>query len=141
MKALTLNIKTHGTFMLQGVQQIALIYRVYYKCLKTNLNVQVLDKRKMGETTLIQTKDLRSKIQVPRTLKWSEVTFPSDWTLENENYPLQIQNLAQNLDLDFAQQLTDGMVRLSFDQSRCRTPFEYDESKFRSPIDLHQPNR
>ena len=93
MKALTLNIKTHGTFMLQGVQQIALIYRVYYKCLKTNLNVQALDKRKMGETTLIQTKDLRSKIQVPRTLKWSEVTFPSDWTLENENYPLQIQNL------------------------------------------------
>ena len=39
MKSLTLNIKTHGTLMLQGVQQIALIYRVYYKCLRTNLSV------------------------------------------------------------------------------------------------------
>ena len=29
----------------------------------------------MGEATLIQTKDPRSKIQVPRTLKWAEVTF------------------------------------------------------------------
>ena len=62
MKALTLNIKTHETLMLQGVQQIALIYRVYYKCCRTNLNVQAICKRKLGETTLIQTKDIRSKI-------------------------------------------------------------------------------
>ena len=32
IKALTLNIKTHGTLMVQGTSQIALIYRVYYKC-------------------------------------------------------------------------------------------------------------
>ena len=53
-----------------------------------NMNVQALDKKKMGETTLIQTRDIRSKIQVPKTLKWSDVTFPENWTLENENYPL-----------------------------------------------------
>ena len=69
MKVLTLNIKTHGTLMLQGTQQLALIYRVYYKCIRTNMNVQAIDKKKMGETTLIQTKDVKSKIQVPRTLK------------------------------------------------------------------------
>ena len=80
--------------MVEGAQQIALIYRVYYKCMRTNLNVQALDKRKLGETTLIQTKDVISKIQVPKTLKWSDVTFPPNWTLENENYPLQIQNPA-----------------------------------------------
>ena len=45
MKALILNIKTHGTLMLPGFQQIALIYGVYYKCIRTNLNVQALDKR------------------------------------------------------------------------------------------------
>ena len=45
MKALILNIKTHGTLMVQGVSQIALIYRIYYKCLRTNLNAQALDKR------------------------------------------------------------------------------------------------
>ena len=118
MKALTLNIKTHGTLMVQGASQIALIYRVYYKCVRTNFNVQALDKRRPRETTLIQTTDPRSNIQVPKTLQWSEVTFPENWTLENENYPFQIQDPARNLDLDFVQQLADGSVRLSFDQSR-----------------------
>ena len=141
MKALTLNIKTQGTLMVQGTHQLALIYRVYYKCIRTNLNIQALDKRKMGETTLIQTTDPRSKIQLPRTLKWIEVTFPLDWTLENENFPLQIQNSAQNPDLDFVQQLVDGTIRLSFDQSRFRTPSKSDEPRNRSPIDLHQPSR
>ena len=88
MKALTLNIKTHGTLMVQGASQITLIYRIYYKCLGTNLNAQTLDKRKARETTLIQTTDPRSNIQVPKTFQWSEVTFPENWTLENENYPL-----------------------------------------------------
>ena len=69
------------------------------------------------------------------------MTFLSDWTLENENFPLQIQNPAQNLDLDFVQELTDGTVRLSFDQFRFKTPSEYDEPRSRSPIDLHQPSR
>ena len=62
MKALTLNIKTHGTLMVQGASQIALIYRIYYKCLRTNLNAQALDKRRLRETTLIQTTDPRSNI-------------------------------------------------------------------------------
>ena len=143
LKALTLNIKTHGTLMVQGTRQIALIYRVYYKCMRTNFNVQALDKRKPGETTLIQTTDLRSKIQVLSTLKWSDVTFPENWTLENENYPLQIQNPSQNPDLDFVQQLANGTVRLSFDQSRFRSPvnLHFDDPRLRSLTDLHQPHR
>ena len=101
-----------------------------------------LDKRKPGEITLIQTQDLRSNIQVPKTLKWSGVTFPENWTLENDNYPLQIQNPSQNPDLDFIQQLTDGTIRLSFDQSRFRSPVDlhYANPRFRSPIDLPQPS-
>ncbi|KAL0013371.1 hypothetical protein SO802_000440 [Lithocarpus litseifolius] len=131
MKALTLNIKTHETLTMQETSQIALIYGVYYKCIRTNMNVQALDKRKMGETILIQTTDVRSKIQVPRSLKWFEVSFPENWTLKNENYPLQIQNPAQNLDLDFVQQLADGTVRLNFDQSRFRTPLDEPSLRFK----------
>ena len=71
MKTLTLNIKTHGTLMVQGASQIALIYKIYYKCLRTNLNAHALDKRRSRETTLIQTTDPRSNIQVPKTLQWS----------------------------------------------------------------------
>ncbi|KAL0010776.1 hypothetical protein SO802_005884 [Lithocarpus litseifolius] len=46
LQALTLNIKTHGTLVTQGTSQIALIYRVYYKCIKTNMNVGALDRKK-----------------------------------------------------------------------------------------------
>ena len=105
------------------------------------MSIQAVDKRKAGETTLIQTSDVRSIVQVPRTLKWSEITFPAQWTLENENYPLQIQNPVRNPDLDVVQQLADGTVRLSFDQSRFRSPLEYDESRPRSPINLYQEPR
>ena len=123
--------------MLHGTKQLALIYRVYYKCIGTNMSIQAFDKRKLGETTLIQSSNIRSTIQVPRTLKWSEITFPSQWTLQNEKYSLQIQNPVRNPDLDVVQQLADGTVRLSFDQSRFRSPLEYEPSP-RSSLDLHQ---
>ena len=109
--------------------------------MRTNMYIQAIDKRKAGETTLIQTPDVRSTIQVPRTLKWSEVTFPTHWTIDNENHHLQIQNPVRNPDLDFVQQLADGTVRLSFDQFRYRTPLEYDEPKPRSSVDLYQDPR
>ena len=141
LKVLTLNIKTHGTFMLHGARQLALIYRVYYKCMRTNMSIQAIDKRKAGETTLIQTPDFRSTVQVPRTLKWSEVTFPAHWTIDNENHHLQIQKSVRNPDLDFVPQLADGTVRLSFDQSRFRSSLEYDEPRPRSSVDLYQEPR
>ena len=59
--------------MVEGAQQIALIYRVYYKCIRTNMNVQALNKKTPGETTFIQTSAPGSKAQVPRTLKWTKV--------------------------------------------------------------------
>ena len=108
--------------------------------MRTNMNVGALDRREKGETTLIQTTDLTATISIPRSLKWNEITFPANWTLENENHALQILNPAQNPDLDFVQQLADGTVRLSFDRSRLSTPLDYeyrqplDTSQFRSPI-------
>ena len=54
------------------------------------MNVQALNKKTPGKTTLIQTSAPRSKVQVPKTLKWTEATFPQNWTLENENHPLLI---------------------------------------------------
>ena len=74
--------------------------------MRTNFNVQALDKKRPGETILIQTTDPRSNIQVPKTLQWSEVTFPENWTLENENYPIQNQDPSQNPDLDLDLALT-----------------------------------
>ena len=52
-KAFTLNIKTSRTLMVLGTKQLALIYKVYYKYIRTNLNVQALNKKAKGETTFI----------------------------------------------------------------------------------------
>ena len=48
LKVLTLNIKTHGTLVLHGTRQLALIYKVYYKYMRTNMSIQAVDKRKAG---------------------------------------------------------------------------------------------
>ena len=120
--------------MIPRTKQLALIYKVYYKCIKTNLNVQALNKKTKGETTFIQTTTPRSQIQIPKTLKWTEISFPQDWTLQNENYSFQIQHPSHTPDLDFVQQLTDGTVRLSFDQSRFRFPLDLHQPKMQSPM-------
>ena len=44
LKALTLNIKTSKYEMLEESQPLALIYRIYYECIKTNLNIQAIYK-------------------------------------------------------------------------------------------------
>ena len=41
-KALTLKINTYGYQMIEGSHPLALVYRIYYKLLKTNLNPQAL---------------------------------------------------------------------------------------------------
>ena len=66
----------------------------------------------------------------------TEISFPQVWTLQNENYSFQIQHPTQTPDLDFVQQLTDGTVRLSFDQSRFRFPLDLHQPRMHSPIFL-----
>ena len=46
LKALTQNIQLSGEYtnIVESTHNIALIYRIYYKCIKTNLNVQALTK-------------------------------------------------------------------------------------------------
>jgi hypothetical protein len=44
LKALTLNIKTSGYEALEGVQPLALIYRIYHKCIGINMNFQAISR-------------------------------------------------------------------------------------------------
>ncbi|KAI8560192.1 hypothetical protein RHMOL_Rhmol04G0236700 [Rhododendron molle] len=69
LKALTLNIQTAGaiTNMLEGSHPLALIYRIYYKCMKTNLNIHALVKNPKDKTVLIQS-NTNANIQVPKTI-------------------------------------------------------------------------
>ena len=40
MDALTLNVKTDGYYMKEGLKPLAIIYRIYYKLMKTTIDPQ-----------------------------------------------------------------------------------------------------
>ena len=129
LKTMTLNIKTSGYEMLEGSKPLALIYRIYYKCLRTNLNVHALVKSPKDKTLLIQSSTNDANIQVPRSINWKDINLPNDWLLENENHPRKVQNNAINLER--IQEYLDGSVRISFDQPRFRNLHIRDDSKSR----------
>ena len=54
-KALTLKINTTGYQMIEGSRPLALVNRIYYKLLKTNLNPQALTKDPKDQTLLLAT--------------------------------------------------------------------------------------
>ena len=88
LKILTLGIQTSGAIndMLEGSHTLALIYRIYYKCSKTNLNEQSLIKSPKGSTILIQTSTKDANIKTPKSIQWKNVNLPQTWLVENENY-------------------------------------------------------
>ncbi|CAL9029357.1 unnamed protein product [Prunus brigantina] len=113
LKTLTLNIKTEGYNVLPGTQPLALVYRIYYKVTGTNMNFQALNKSPRDQTVLIQSHTSDAHIQVPQTIKWSEVALPSEWTLVTESQPAPIQRSLNNL--DYIQQYLDGSVKIRFE--------------------------
>ncbi|CAL9002903.1 unnamed protein product [Prunus brigantina] len=113
LKTLTLNIKIEGYNVLPGTQPLALVYRIYYKVTGTNMNFQALNKSPKDQTVLIQSHTPDAHIQVPQTIKWSEVALPKDWTLVTESQPAPIQRSLNNL--DYIQQYLDGTVKIRFE--------------------------
>jgi hypothetical protein len=87
-KALTLNVLTSGYDILIGSQHVVIIYRIYYKLLKTNLNPQAIIKNSGDSTLLIQSSTRDANIRIPRMMKWSEITLPNEWLIENVSFLL-----------------------------------------------------
>ena len=54
LKALTLNVLTSGYDIEEGSRPLAIIYRIYYRLMKTNLNLQAIVKDSASSTMLIQ---------------------------------------------------------------------------------------
>ena len=84
---------------------------------------------------IVQTTDPIARVSTPSSLETNEITSPANWTLENEDHSLRIQNQAQSPDLDSDLELADGTVRLNFDRSRLSTPLDYE---YRQPLDISQ---
>ncbi|KAI8572093.1 hypothetical protein RHMOL_Rhmol01G0171900 [Rhododendron molle] len=107
--------------MLEGSHALALIYRIYYKCMKTNLNIHALVKSPKDKTVLIQSN--------------TNANIQTSWVSENDSYPHKMQN--DTVDLDYIKQYLDGTVRISFDQQRINPTLRIKElSRSSSSVSL-----
>ena len=69
IKALTLNIASSSYNMEEGRKPFALIYRIYYRLLDTQLNPSArINREPASKTMLIQCSTLDAKIQVPKMI-------------------------------------------------------------------------
>jgi len=113
LKALTLSIRTQGYQILEGVQPLALIYRVYYMCTRTNMNFQAINRSPKNQTMLIQSSQSNANIRVPHTVMWTDISLRQEWRLTNESFKPEI--IRHNLDnLDYIKQYLDGTVKIDF---------------------------
>ena len=100
--------------MLQALlERKALIYRIYYRLLGTQLNPSArINRESTGKTMLIQCSTPDAKIQVPKIIQWKDVTLPTEWLLEQESPPAKL--VFDELNLAHIQQYLDGFVKISF---------------------------
>ena len=76
VKTLTLNIASSGYHMEECSKPFALIYRIYYKLLGTQLNPSAkINREPSGKTMLSSTPG--AKVQVPKMIQWQDVKLPT----------------------------------------------------------------
>jgi hypothetical protein len=77
-KVLTLKINTTEYQMIEGSRPLALVYRIYYKLLKTNLNPQALLKDPKDKTLLLQASSEDIQVNIPKMIKWEDIKLPDE---------------------------------------------------------------
>ena len=86
VKALTLNIASSGYHMEEGSKPFALIYRIYYILLGTQLNPGArINREPAGKTMLIQCSTPDARVQVSKMIHWQDINLPKQWFLEQES--------------------------------------------------------
>lgn len=114
LDVLTLNILTFGIDMTDGSKPLALIYRIYYRLMKTSLNPKAKLHSSRDQTLLMQSSSSSADIRTPKMINWKDVSFPDEWVLPQELPPRQV--MPRNKDVDLIQQYLDGTVKISFDR-------------------------
>ena len=72
--------------MEEGSKPFALLYRIYYKLLGTQLNPGAINyKEPSGKTMLIHCSTLDAEVQVPKMIQWQDNKLPTKWLLEQES--------------------------------------------------------
>ena len=74
LSSLTLNIKTKNMNFVEKAQTIAIIYRIYYKVMTTQLNPRAICQSVKDETLSLQYNPNNTQAFIPKKLKWNEIT-------------------------------------------------------------------
>jgi hypothetical protein len=112
-KTLELDVETYGYNMHEGAQPLVIVYRIYYKLMKTTLEPQALMESQKGKTLLLQASTSDSHVKVPTQIEWKDVKLPNRWLLKNVAESIPVQNNLEE-DLDYIEQRSDGSVSINF---------------------------
>jgi hypothetical protein len=91
---------------------LTIVYRIYYRLMKTNLDPQAVIKNAGQSTLLIQSSTHDANIQIPKMIRWDDINLPNEWLLENVSKPPRVNNDSSGL--DYIQQYLDGSVKINF---------------------------
>ncbi|XP_015078502.1 receptor-like serine/threonine-protein kinase ALE2 [Solanum pennellii] len=109
-----------------GTRDLAIIYRVYYKLMKTTIAPKAINSSPKGVTMLVESNQEHSTTFVPRMLKWNDVL--SDESLKFESITEPLPGQPSTSSLESILQFTDGSVNLKFLRSNS---FGHDSSSRR----------
>lgn len=97
---------------------------------------QAITKSPKDQPLLIQSNQENANVITPRTIKWSEISLPSDWSLTNESKPVDIQNNSVNP--DNIQQYFDGTVKIHFNPPASKSSVQLHKlsqsTRFKEPV-------
>ena len=80
LDGLTLDIETKGYEMKLDIENIVVIYRVYYKVL-TTLTPKAKRFDVKGQTTLFEVNMAKTDVSIPKTLNWADIQRLERWSL------------------------------------------------------------
>ena len=101
-----------------GSKPLAVIYRIYYKLMKTTLDPQsMVDPSPKGQTLLLQASTQNTRLRVPQQIQWKDITLPEKWQLEAVAPTPKIENIEP----DFLAQNIDGTFIISFNNNDRHT--------------------
>ena len=109
---LTLNVKTKNLNSKTDSREIAVVYRVYYRLMKTQLAPKACLESVRGETMLMEANHSHSSIFVPRTLQWKDILSNNEWHFENITQPFTSHPPRSQIERVI--QFPDGSIDLKF---------------------------
>lgn len=109
---LTLNVKKKNMNNKVYTREITVIYRVYYKLMKTTIAPKVIATSVKGVTMLLEANHKQCTTFVPGHLRWNDILLNQEWHLDPITTPQPIE--LERSQIDRVIQFLDGSINLKF---------------------------